>query len=142
MNPKKLESVKNWAVPNNPTEIRKFLGFMGYYQYFVPNYSQIAQPKLLTNRTATTSSNKENNSLGMDQNATISLRPLESTNVRGTSPNSTQLREEVLPSSRCLGIWRGRRTLTRGRNHNPFLGEMMKTSLAPHCVLFGNLHSH
>ena len=42
MNPKKLESIKNWAVPNNPTEIRKFLGFTGYYWYFVPNYSQIA----------------------------------------------------------------------------------------------------
>ena len=42
MNPKKLESIKNWAVPNNPTEIQKFLGFTGYYRYFVPNYSQIA----------------------------------------------------------------------------------------------------
>ena len=28
MNPKKLESVKNWAVPNSPTEIRKFLGLL------------------------------------------------------------------------------------------------------------------
>ena len=42
MNPKKLESVKNWAIPNNLTEIQKFLGFTGYYRYFVPNYSQIA----------------------------------------------------------------------------------------------------
>ena len=42
MNPKKLESIKNWAIPNNPTEIRKFLGFTGYYRYFVLNYSQIA----------------------------------------------------------------------------------------------------
>jgi hypothetical protein len=31
MNLKKLESVKNWVVPNSPTEIRKFLGFTGYY---------------------------------------------------------------------------------------------------------------
>jgi hypothetical protein len=31
MNPKKLESVKNWAIPRSPTEIRKFLGFTGYY---------------------------------------------------------------------------------------------------------------
>ena len=31
MNPKKLESIKNWAIPNNPTEIQKFLGFTGYY---------------------------------------------------------------------------------------------------------------
>ena len=46
MNPKKLESVKNWAVPNSPTEIRKFLGFTGYYRFFVPNYSQIAWPLL------------------------------------------------------------------------------------------------
>ena len=37
MNPKKLESVKNWAVPKSPTEIQKFLGFTGYYWYFVPN---------------------------------------------------------------------------------------------------------
>ena len=52
MNPKKLESVKNWAIPNNLTEIRKFLGFIGYYRYFVPNYSQIARPLLhLTKKT-------------------------------------------------------------------------------------------
>ena len=46
MNPKKLESVKNWAVPNNPTEIQKFLWFTGYYRYFIPNYSQITWPLL------------------------------------------------------------------------------------------------
>ena len=52
MNPKKLESVKNWVKPNNPTEIQKFLGFIGYYIYFVPNYSQIARPLLhLTKKT-------------------------------------------------------------------------------------------
>ena len=52
MNPKKLESIKNWAIPNNPTEIRKFLGFTGYYRYFIPNYSQIARPLLhLTKKT-------------------------------------------------------------------------------------------
>jgi hypothetical protein len=41
MNPKKLESVKNWAMPTNPTEIQKFLGFTSYYRYFIPNYSVI-----------------------------------------------------------------------------------------------------
>ena len=52
MNLKKLESIKNWVIPNNPTEIRKFLGFTGYYRYFVPNYSQIAWPLLhLTKKT-------------------------------------------------------------------------------------------
>jgi hypothetical protein len=42
MNLKKLESVKNWAMPTNPTEIQKFLGFTGYFRYFIPNYSGIA----------------------------------------------------------------------------------------------------
>ena len=52
MNPKKLESVKNWVIPNNPTEIWKFLGFTGYYRYFIPNYSMIAQLLLhLTKKT-------------------------------------------------------------------------------------------
>jgi len=32
--------------PQTPTDIRKFLGFTGYYRYFVPNYSKIAQPLL------------------------------------------------------------------------------------------------
>ena len=54
MNPKKLESIKNWATPNNPMEIQKFLGFTRYYRYFVPNYLQIARLLLhLTKKTTT-----------------------------------------------------------------------------------------
>ena len=78
----------------------------------------------------------------MDKNTTTGLRPLESTNVRSASPNPTQLREKVLPSSQCLSARRGRRTLTRGRNYNSFLVKATKTSLTPHCVLLGNFHSH
>ena len=42
MNPKKLESIKYWVIPNNPKEMKKFLGFTRYYKYFIPNYSMIA----------------------------------------------------------------------------------------------------
>jgi Reverse transcriptase (RNA-dependent DNA polymerase) len=38
----KIDQVANWAPPTNPTEVRKFLGFTGYYHYFVKNYSKIA----------------------------------------------------------------------------------------------------
>ncbi len=31
MDPKKLNGVADWPIPKNPTEIRKFLGFTGYY---------------------------------------------------------------------------------------------------------------
>jgi len=52
MDPKKLRGVADWLKPTNPTEIRKFLGFTGYYRYFVPNYSKIARPLLdLTKKT-------------------------------------------------------------------------------------------
>jgi hypothetical protein len=46
MDPKKLQGVADWPVPKNLTDIQKFLGFTGYYQYFIPNYSKIAQPLL------------------------------------------------------------------------------------------------
>ena len=52
MSPKKLQGIADWSPPRNPTEVHSFLGFMGYYRYFVPNYSKIAQPLLdLTKKT-------------------------------------------------------------------------------------------
>ncbi len=35
MDPKKLNGVADWPIPKNPTDIQKFLGFTGYYRYFV-----------------------------------------------------------------------------------------------------------
>jgi Reverse transcriptase (RNA-dependent DNA polymerase) len=52
MDPKKLKSVADWPTPKNPINVRQFLGFTGYYRYFVPNYSKIARPLLdLTKKT-------------------------------------------------------------------------------------------
>ena len=76
----------------------------------------------------------------MDGNTTTGLRPLKSTNVWSSSPNPTQFREEILLTSWCLGVRRGHRTLTRGRNHNPFPWKTTKTSLTSYCILLGNLH--
>jgi hypothetical protein len=42
MDPKKLKGVADWPTPCTPIDIQKFLGFTGYYCYFVPNYSKIA----------------------------------------------------------------------------------------------------
>ena len=54
MDPKKVAGVADWLKPRNPTEIRKFLGFTGYYRYFIENYSKIARPLLaLTKKAAT-----------------------------------------------------------------------------------------
>ncbi|GKD31138.1 putative reverse transcriptase domain-containing protein, partial [Tanacetum coccineum] len=42
--PAKIESVKDWASPKTPTEIRQFLGLAGYYRRFIEGFSKIAKP--------------------------------------------------------------------------------------------------
>jgi Reverse transcriptase (RNA-dependent DNA polymerase) len=46
MDDTKVEKVRNWRPPTNIIEVRKFLGFMGYYRYFIKDYSKIARPLL------------------------------------------------------------------------------------------------
>jgi hypothetical protein len=46
MDDTKVEKVCNWRTPTNITEVRKFLGFTGYYRYFIRDYSKIARPLL------------------------------------------------------------------------------------------------
>ncbi|GJV75460.1 reverse transcriptase domain-containing protein [Tanacetum coccineum] len=47
MDPSKVESVKNWKIPESSTEIRSFLGLAGYYRRFIENFSKIAKPLTL-----------------------------------------------------------------------------------------------
>ena len=36
--PSKIDTVTSWETPKNADDIRKFLGFTGYYRRFVKNY--------------------------------------------------------------------------------------------------------
>ena len=54
MDPKKLHAVLNYLTPRNIMDVRAFLGFTGYYRYFIKNYSAIVRPLLaLTRKSAT-----------------------------------------------------------------------------------------
>nr|GFB13855.1 putative reverse transcriptase domain-containing protein [Tanacetum cinerariifolium] len=44
VDPAKIESVKDWASPKSPMEIRQFLGLDGYYWRFIEGFSKIAKP--------------------------------------------------------------------------------------------------
>ncbi|GKD47839.1 putative reverse transcriptase domain-containing protein, partial [Tanacetum coccineum] len=44
VDPAKIESIKDWASPKTPTEIRQFLGLAGYYRRFIKGFSKIARP--------------------------------------------------------------------------------------------------
>ncbi|GJT10970.1 putative reverse transcriptase domain-containing protein [Tanacetum coccineum] len=43
VDPAKIESIKDWASPKTPTEIRQFLGLFGYYRIFIEGFSKIAK---------------------------------------------------------------------------------------------------
>ena len=42
VDPTKIEVILNWKPPRNVTEVRSFLGLVGYYQWFVKGFSVIA----------------------------------------------------------------------------------------------------
>ncbi|GKF29301.1 hypothetical protein Tco_0095643, partial [Tanacetum coccineum] len=44
VDPTKIESIKHWASPKSPTEIRQFLGLVGYYRRLIEGFSKIAKP--------------------------------------------------------------------------------------------------
>ncbi|GKD31075.1 putative reverse transcriptase domain-containing protein [Tanacetum coccineum] len=44
VDPAKIESIKDWALPKTPTKFFQFLGLAGYYQRFIEGFSKIARP--------------------------------------------------------------------------------------------------
>nr|GFA02913.1 putative reverse transcriptase domain-containing protein [Tanacetum cinerariifolium] len=43
VDPTKIESIKDWASPKTPIEIRQFLGLAGYYQRFIEGFLKITK---------------------------------------------------------------------------------------------------
>ena len=42
--PRKIEDVKSWPVPDCLKSVWQFLGFVGYYRRFIPNFADLAEP--------------------------------------------------------------------------------------------------
>jgi len=40
----KVKAIKNIPVPKNTTDVKSFLGLVGYYRKFIPQFSKIAKP--------------------------------------------------------------------------------------------------
>ena len=53
MDPTKAKGVADWPRPQTVKDVHAFLGFTGFYRYFIPNYSAIARPLIELTRKAT-----------------------------------------------------------------------------------------
>nr|GFC55296.1 retrotransposon protein, putative, Ty3-gypsy subclass [Tanacetum cinerariifolium] len=49
VDPVKIESIKDWASPKSPMEIRQFLGLAGYYRRFIEGFLKITEPMVRGN---------------------------------------------------------------------------------------------
>ncbi|GJS44970.1 putative reverse transcriptase domain-containing protein [Tanacetum coccineum] len=47
VDPAKIESIKDWAPPKSPTEIRQFLGLAGYYRRFIKGFLKFANTPIM-----------------------------------------------------------------------------------------------
>nr|GEZ89828.1 putative reverse transcriptase domain-containing protein [Tanacetum cinerariifolium] len=75
MDPAKIESIKDWASPKTPTEIRQFLDLAGYYRRFIEGFSNIAKSmtKLTRKGIKFDWGEKEENAFQLIRNVTMSL---------------------------------------------------------------------
>jgi hypothetical protein len=44
VDPKKIEAIREWSTPRNVTEVRSFMGLVGYYKRFIVGFSKISHP--------------------------------------------------------------------------------------------------
>jgi hypothetical protein len=44
MDPSKVKEVLDWKSPTSVSEVQSFLGLVGYYRKFIPNFSKVVNP--------------------------------------------------------------------------------------------------
>src|SRR5712671_2959202 len=118
------------AIPKEPHRCSLLSGVHGLLS--------VLHPQLLARRAPPVRPNKEGDALDMDRSSDNSVRNAKETHVLETRLNPTAVRQTVRSTHGRIGIWRGRHTLTRGRNQPP---KTFKTTPSPHRLLLSNIHT-
>src|SRR5712672_4597340 len=98
----------------------------------------LLHPQLFACSTTLAGPNEESNSVDLGRSPNKSLRNPKDAHVHETGADPTAIRQAICTSHRCISIWRGCHTLTRGR-HQP--AKTLKTPPPPDCLLLGNVYT-
>src|SRR5712671_1691187 len=101
-------------------------------------FLSILHSKLFQNRKTPPTTNKERHCLGMGTRPKTSLRAPQNPNVSTPSARTTKLQQTVCCTYRRFSLWRGRHTLTRGRNTPK--RQNLETITPPHSLLLSHVH--
>ena len=52
-NPEKLSAVGTWHTPDLDKQVHQFVGFVGYYRRFIPNFAGLSEPLVALTRKGT-----------------------------------------------------------------------------------------
>src|SRR5712672_2223362 len=98
----------------------------------------LLHPQLLTRRTTLTRPDEESDPVDLGRGPDKSLRNPKDAHVHETGADPTTIRQAICTSHRCISIWCGRHTLTRGR-HQP--AKTLETPPPPYCLLLGDVYT-
>jgi len=102
----------------------------------------ILHPLVLRDHLTIARSHKEIRKVALGWTTIQGLQNSQNSDVHGTSPKTTQLWKEILPSNWRIGIWCGSHTLTRGRDSYHFCTlKTTKTCTPSNHLLFSHVHS-
>jgi len=107
MDPTKVKGVADWPLrePHRHQVVLRFHRIL-----------PVLHPELLARRPTTAGFNKESNPLGVDSRSNKGVRNAKMAHVFEARTNSTPIQQTIHSSHGRIGIWRGRHTLTSGRN--------------------------
>src|SRR5712671_5311007 len=107
----------------------------------IPRFYRILSlfhPQLLQNCKTPPTVDEKRLGLGVGTRPKTSVRTLKDANVPTSSACPTKLQQTIRCTHRCIGLWRGRHTLTRGRNAPK--RQNLETITPSHSLLLSHVH--